>query len=220
MLFECRLLRIDARSAARTQRPLVGRSCRVAGPRAYTALRARVNGRAMMARMRCGFVLVTAGLVVLFGCKGEKNPGASGSGEGGASAGAGASESAGTTAVPAEREGEAPAEKSDEAAPQPADESEEMTVLYVKVPGAMTGADRSKFEDPLSELLKDEALGEFVSVRPVRDVTGRQSSTIEIDVYDADKAVPRIVSKLKELGVPAGTVIEQKKPVRKTYPVE
>jgi hypothetical protein len=56
--------------------------------------------------------------------------------------------------------------------------------------------------------------------RPGRDVTGRQWSGIEIDVYDADKAVPRIVAKLKELGVPAGTVIEQEKPVRKTYPVE
>lgn len=166
----------------------------------------------MMARMRCGSVLMTAGIVLLLGCKGEKNPTA-GSGEGGASAGAG--ESAATTAGPAE--GDAPAEKSDE----PAEDESAMTTLYVRIPGAMAGPDRrSKYEEPLLELVKGEALGEAVMGIPGRDLTGNQWSGIEIDVYDADKAVPRIVAKLKELGVPAGTVIEQKKPVRRSYPVE
>jgi hypothetical protein len=89
------------------------------------------------------------------------------------------------------------------------------------VPPSVTRFSNSPFSWMLPlELVKGEALGEAVMGRPGRDVTGRQWSGIEIDVYDADKAVPRIVAKLKELGVPAGTVIEQEKPVRKTYPVE
>ena len=38
---------------------------------------------------------------------------------------------------------------------------------------------------------------------------------VDVDVYDPETAIPAIVAKLKELGVPRGTIIEQYEPVER-----
>jgi hypothetical protein len=83
--------------------------------------------------------------------------------------------------------------------------------LYLRIPAAMTPSERRrKYEEPLAEFVQVRALGKVTSA----GTTNARSGKIEyggyvIDVYDVDMAVPVLRAKLKELGVPKGTVIEE-----------
>ncbi len=82
-----------------------------------------------------------------------------------------------------------------------------------------------KYEDPLDAFLKAKGLGEVSgggSQLSQPNAAGQRSIEwvgIDVDVYDSDKALPFVIKKLKELGVPVGTVIEQSEPVNRIIEV-
>jgi hypothetical protein len=94
--------------------------------------------------------------------------------------------------------------------------------LYIKIPEKIMPVDRGKkYEDPINDLLSQHHLGE-VSGGGTMLTKDKQIEYVglDVDVTDPEKAIPLLVSKLKEIGAPKGTVIEQNEPEKKTIPVE
>jgi len=78
-----------------------------------------------------------------------------------------------------------------------------------------------KYEDPLNEFLVSKGLGEVSGGGTMLTKEKKiEYIGIDVDVYDPDKATPLIVKKLRELGVPTGTVIEQSEPIKKVTKVK
>ena len=95
-------------------------------------------------------------------------------------------------------------------------------LLYIKIPEQIMPEDRAKkYEDPINDLLSKHQLGE-VSGGGTMLTKDKQIEYVgvDVDVTDPEKAIPLLVSKLKEIGAPKGTVIEQYEPEKKTIPVE
>jgi hypothetical protein len=100
-------------------------------------------------------------------------------------------------------------------------------LLFVKIPDPVLPLERGKkYEDPLDAFLKAKGLGEVSgggSQLSQPNAAGQRSIEwvgVDVEVYDPDKALPFVIEKLKELGVPNGTVIEQSEPVERTIDVK
>ena len=94
--------------------------------------------------------------------------------------------------------------------------------LYIRIPEQIMPVERGKkYEDPINELLSQHGLGE-VSGGGTMLTKDKQIEYVglDVDVTDPQKAIPLLVAKLKEIGVPKGTVIEQNEPEKKTIPIE
>ena len=94
--------------------------------------------------------------------------------------------------------------------------------LYIKIPEQIGPEERSKkYEAPINELLSQHQLGE-VSGGGTMLTKEKQIEYVgvDVDVTDPEKAIPLLVVKLKEIGVPKGTVIEQQEPKERTIPIE
>ena len=94
--------------------------------------------------------------------------------------------------------------------------------LYIKIPEQIMPMDRgTKYEDPINDLLTQHHLGE-VSGGGTMLTKDKQIEYVglDVDVTDTEKAIPLLITKLKEIGAPKGTVIEQNEPEKKTIPVE
>ncbi len=94
--------------------------------------------------------------------------------------------------------------------------------LYIKIPEQIMPEERAKkYEDPINELLSQHRLGE-VSGGGTMLTKDKQIEYVglDVDVTDPQKAIPLLVAKLKEIGAPKGTVIEQREPEKKTIPIE
>ncbi len=94
--------------------------------------------------------------------------------------------------------------------------------LYIKIPEQIMPEERGKkYEDPINELLSQHQLGE-VSGGGTMFTEDKQIEYVgvDLDVTDPQKAIPLLVAKLKEIGAPKGTVIEQHEPEQKTIPIE
>lgn len=94
--------------------------------------------------------------------------------------------------------------------------------LYIKIPEQIMPQERGKkYEDPINELLSQHQLGE-VSGGGTMLTKDKQIEYVgvDVDVTDPQKAIPLLVAKLKEIGAPKGTVIEQNEPEKKTIPIE
>lgn len=106
--------------------------------------------------------------------------------------------------------------------------SEKKTVLlFVKIPDPVMPIERGeKYEDPLNEFLVAKSLGEVTgggSQLSQPNDAGQRSIKwvgVDVEVYDPEHALPFVVEKLKELGVPEGTEIEQYKPVMRIIKVK
>jgi len=101
-------------------------------------------------------------------------------------------------------------------------ENQKTVLLFVKIPEPITPLERAqKYEEPLNKFLTAKRLGEvsgggtMLTIERKIDFVG-----IDIDVYDPIKALPQIIKKLRDLGVPKGTVIEQTEPVKKVIKVK
>ncbi len=99
-------------------------------------------------------------------------------------------------------------------------------LLFVKIPESVMPIERGeKYEDPLNNFLVTESLGEVTgggSSLSHPDSNGKRSIEwvgVDVEVYDPEKALPLVIKKLKEIGVPEGTKIEQYKPIKKTITV-
>ena len=100
-------------------------------------------------------------------------------------------------------------------------------LLFVRIPDPVMPLERvEKYEEPLNEFLVAKSLGEVTgggSMLSELNTAGQRSIMwvgIDVDVYDPDKAIPFLIEKLKELGVPEGTIIEQSEPVERTIAVK
>ena len=94
--------------------------------------------------------------------------------------------------------------------------------LYIKIPEQIMPEERGKkYEDPINQLLSQHRLGE-VSGGGTMLTKDKQIEYVgvDVDVTDPQKAIPLLVAKLKEIGAPKGTVIEQNEPEKKTIPIE
>ena len=94
--------------------------------------------------------------------------------------------------------------------------------LYIKIPEQVMPEERAKkYEDPINELLSRQRLGE-VSGGGTMLTKDKQIEYVgvDVDVTDPQKAIPLLVAKLKEIGAPKGTVIEQNEPEKRTIPIE
>lgn len=87
--------------------------------------------------------------------------------------------------------------------------------------------DRSKkYEDPLNDFLVARSLGEVTgggSQLSQPNASGQRFIEwvgVDVEVYDPEKALPLVIEKLRELGVPEGTEIEQYEPVKRTISVK
>jgi hypothetical protein len=100
-------------------------------------------------------------------------------------------------------------------------EETETYSLYVRIPEAITPLERvEKYEDPLNKFLIGNHLGEVTGGGTM--LTADKSIEfvgIDVDVYNPEIAIPAIVTKLEELEVPHGTVIEQYEPVEREIDV-
>lgn len=99
-------------------------------------------------------------------------------------------------------------------------------LLFVKIPDPVMPIERgTKYEDPLDAFLKAKGLGEVSgggSQLSQTNAAGQRSIEwvgVDVDVFDPDTALPIVVAKLKEMGVPEGTEIEQYKPAKRTIKV-
>jgi hypothetical protein len=94
--------------------------------------------------------------------------------------------------------------------------------LYIKIPEKIMPVDRGKkYEGPINDLLSQHHLGE-VSGGGTMLTKDKQIEYVglDVDVTDPEKAIPLLVAKLKEIGAPKGTVIEQNEPEKQIIPVE
>ncbi len=87
--------------------------------------------------------------------------------------------------------------------------------VYVKIPEQIGPLDRAeKYEDPIAELLDAEGLGEVTgggTMLTAPDESGAKQihyCGIDVDLVDLERGLPVLRSKLQELGVPLGTVLE------------
>ena len=94
-------------------------------------------------------------------------------------------------------------------------------LLYVKIPAAIAPLQRAeKYGDPLNEMLLNAKLGEVSGGGTMLTKDGQiEYVGVDIEVFDPEKALPSIIAKLKELGVPKGTVIEQYEPQKVEHSV-
>jgi len=94
--------------------------------------------------------------------------------------------------------------------------------LYVKIPEEIMPIDRGrKYEDPIHELLTKNKIGEVTGGGSMlKEGGGIKFVGVDVDTSDPEKAIPLLVSKLKEIGAPPGTVIEQYEPVKRIIEVE
>ena len=95
-------------------------------------------------------------------------------------------------------------------------------LLYIKIPEQIMPLERGKkYEDPINELLSQHGLGEVSGGGSMLTKDKEiEYVGVDVDVTDPQKAIPLLVAKLKEIGAPKGTVIEQDEPQKKTIPVE
>jgi hypothetical protein len=79
----------------------------------------------------------------------------------------------------------------------------------------------AKYEDPLDELLRQHRLGEVTGGGTGLTKDHRIDYVgIDIDVVDVSRALPLIQRKLREIGAPKGTIIEETQEERvRTHPV-
>ena len=94
--------------------------------------------------------------------------------------------------------------------------------LYIKIPEQIMPEQREKkYESPINELLSRHQLGE-VSGGGTMLTKDKQIEYIgvDVDVTDPQTAIPLLIAKLKEIGAPKGTVIEQHEPEQKTIAIE
>jgi hypothetical protein len=94
--------------------------------------------------------------------------------------------------------------------------------LYIAIPERIMPEERGKkYEDPINELLSQHRLGE-VSGGGTMLTKEKQIEYVgvDVDVTDPEKAIPLLVAKLKEIGAPKGTVMEQREPKERIIPVE
>ena len=91
--------------------------------------------------------------------------------------------------------------------------------LYIKIPEQIMPEERGKkYEDPINELLSHHRLGEVSGGGTMLTKDKRiEFVGVDVDVTDPQKAIPLLIAKLKEIGAPKGTVIEQGD---KTIPIE
>lgn len=105
--------------------------------------------------------------------------------------------------------------------------TQQTILLFVKIPDPVLPIERDKkYADPLDAFLKEKGLGEVSgggSQLSNPDAAGKRSIEwvgVDVDVYDPDKALPFVIEKLKQLGVPKGTVIEQSEPTKRIIEVK
>ena len=99
--------------------------------------------------------------------------------------------------------------------------------MFIKIPDSIMPLERGeKYEDPLDAFLKEKGLGEVTGGGTQllkANAAGERAIEwvgVDVDVYNPDNAIPLLIEKLKELGVPDGTVIEQYEPVERTIDVK
>ena len=94
--------------------------------------------------------------------------------------------------------------------------------LYIKIPEEIMPIDRGrKYEDPIHELLAKHKLGEVTGGGSMlKKGGGIEFVGVDVDTTDPEKVIPLLVSKLKEIGAPPGTVIEQYEPVKREIEVK
>src|SRR4051794_4533709 len=119
-----------------------------------------------------------------------------------------------TAPPPAPPPAPAPAAPSPRPAPAPvAPPAPAPVLLYVKIPEPIgAGAGGKKYEAPIDELLRSKQLGE-VSGGGTMLSRERKIEYVGLDlkVTDAAAALPLLQAKLRELGAPKGTVIEERR---------
>jgi len=95
-------------------------------------------------------------------------------------------------------------------------------LLYIKIPEKILPLERGKkYEDPINDMLTKAKLGEVSGGGTM--LTKEQEIEyvgVDIDTPEPEKTIPLLISKLKEIGAPPGTVIEQYEPVEKTIEVK
>ena len=98
-----------------------------------------------------------------------------------------------------------------EAAQEKAEQKRPTTLLYVRIPKAITPLERAeRYETPLDTLLREQDLGEVSGGgSALKAGGGIEYVGIDVDVYDAKLALPIVIKKLRELGVPKGTIVEE-----------
>ena len=107
-------------------------------------------------------------------------------------------------------------------APAVSGPTEKMYFLYIKIPEEILPLDRGKkYEDPIHDLLARHKLGEVTGGGTMLKEGGSiEYVGVDVDTTDPEKAIPLLVSKLKEIGAPPGTVIEQNEPVKRMVEVK
>lgn len=92
---------------------------------------------------------------------------------------------------------------------------QEAYFVFVKIPAAIEPLDRGDlFEDPLSEILEREGLGEVTgggTLLSAPDENGErniESCGIDVDLYDLDKGLALLKTELRRLNIPLGTTLE------------
>jgi hypothetical protein len=83
--------------------------------------------------------------------------------------------------------------------------------LYVKIPEPLGPVARGKkYEDPVGELLQARKLGEVTGGGTMLSKAKRiEYVGLDLEVTDVGAAMPLLRAKLRELGAPKGTVIEE-----------
>ena len=100
--------------------------------------------------------------------------------------------------------------------------SDDTTLLYIKIPEAVFPIERArKYEDPIDALLKKHKLGSVSGGGSMLNKDGEiEYVGIDCDVTDVEKALPLLMQKLRNIGAPKGTVIEQYEPERIDHEVK
>ncbi len=99
---------------------------------------------------------------------------------------------------------------------------QETFAFYVQIPERILPLERGeKYEEPLNDYLVAQGLGEVVGGGTMLTKENEiEYIGLDVDIIDPDKAIPLMIEKLKELGVPEGTVLLQYEPVERTIKVK
>jgi hypothetical protein len=96
------------------------------------------------------------------------------------------------------------------------------TFVFVKIPESIMPVDRGeKYEDPLDNSLKKDALGEVTGGGSQLGEPDKDGSRhiewvgIDVELVDLARGLPALKAELKRLGVPPGTSIEYESNGRK-----
>jgi hypothetical protein len=91
-------------------------------------------------------------------------------------------------------------------------QSAPVTFIFVKIQDQVSPLERgSKYEDPLHAALQAARLGEVTGGGTMMNKDKSIAWVgVDVDLYDVERGIPFLIAKLREFGVPPGTVLEYK----------